>query len=173
MGEKLTLEVMAPAPERAEAVVAELWQLTAEHNVYRGRVLELRARHFHDDEGAPLTVRTLPAIAREQIVLPAGVLERIERTTFGMSRHAERLRASGRHLRRGLLLHGPPGVGKTLTAMYLATQMPDRTVVLLTGAGLEIDQAVELPLPDADGRRRLLALYGEGLQLARRRRRPD
>ena len=26
-----------------------------------------------------------------------------------------------------------------------------------------IDQAVELPLPDADGRRRLLELYGEGL----------
>jgi len=242
MGEQLALEVMSPDPSRAEAVVAELWQLMAEHNVYRGRVLELRERHFHDDEGAPLTVRTLPAIAREQIVLPAGVLERIERTTFGMSRHAERLRASGRHMRRGLLLHGQPGVGKTLTAMYLATQMPDRTVVLLTGAGLgtvttsvdlatalapaiviledvdlvamerseestnvilfellnamdgldadhdvlfvlttnapqrlepalaarpgRIDQAVELPLPDADGRRRLLALYGEGLQLA-------
>jgi ATP-dependent 26S proteasome regulatory subunit len=117
----------------------------AAHNVYRGRVLELRAHHFHDDEGAPLTVRTLPAIAREQIVLPAGVLERIERTTFGMSRHAERLRASGRHLRRGLLLHGPPGVGKTLTAMYLATQMPDRTVVLLTGAGLDtITTSVDL-----------------------------
>jgi hypothetical protein len=241
MGEQLTLEVMSPDPSRAETAVAKLWQLMAEHNVYRGRVLELRERHFHDDEGAPLTVRTLAAIARDQIVLPAGVLERIERTTFGMSRHAERLRASGRHMRRGLLLHGPPGVGKTLTAMYLATQMPDRTVVLLTGAGLgtittsvdlatalapaiviledvdlvalerseestnvmlfellnamdgldadhdvlfvlttnapqrlepalaarpgRIDQAVELPLPDADGRRRLLALYGEGLQL--------
>lgn len=241
MGEALTLEVMSPDPARAEAVVAQLWQLMAEHNVYRGRVLELRQRHFHDDEGAPLTVRTLPAIAREQIVLPAGVLERIERTTFGMSRHAERLRASGRHMRRGLLLHGPPGVGKTLTAMYLATQMPNRTVVLLTGAGLgtvttsvdlatalapaiviledvdlvamersmestnvilfellnamdgldtdhdvlfvlttnapqrlepalaarpgRIDQAVELPLPDGDGRRRLLTLYGDGLQL--------
>jgi ATPase family associated with various cellular activities (AAA) len=242
MGEQLALEVMAREREVAEAAVAELWRLMAEHNVYRGRVLELRVRHFHDDEGAPLTVRTLPAIAREQIVLPDGVLERIERTTFGMSRHAERLRASGRHLRRGLLLHGPPGVGKTLTAMYLATQMPDRTVVLLTGAGLDtistsvdlatalapaiviledvdlvamdreleptnsilfellnamdgldadhdvlfvlttnapqriepalaarpgrIDQAVELPLPDADGRRRLLELYGEGLHLA-------
>jgi hypothetical protein len=241
MGEQLALEVMAPERERAEDVVAELWRLMGEHNVYRGRVLELRERHFHDDEGAPLTVRSLPTIAREQIVLPDGVLERIERTTFGMSRHADRLRASGRHMRRGLLLHGPPGVGKTLTAMYLATQMPDRTVVLLTGAGLgtisasvdlatalapaiviledvdlvamersaeptnailfellnamdgldadhdvlfvlttnlpqriepalaarpgRIDQAVELPLPDADGRRRLLVLYGEGLQL--------
>ena len=34
-----------------------------------------------------------------------------------------------------------------------------------------IDQAVELPLPDADGRRRLLELYGEGLELTPHRRR--
>ena len=221
-----------------------------ERNVYRGRVLELSARHFHDDEHAPLTVRTLPKIARDRIVLPPGVLERIERQAFGIADHAERLRASGRHLRRGLLLHGPPGTGKTLTAMYLAAEMPGRTAVLLTGQSLgtvgasidlatalqpamviledvdlvamdrtyeptnailfellngmdgldedhdvlfvlttnradllepalaarpgRIDQAVELPLPDADGRRRLLELYGEGLAaLARRRRVAD
>jgi len=240
-GEQISLEVMAPDRDRAEAVVGELWRLMNEHNVYRGRVLELRERHFTDRD-AKLSVRSLPPIARDRIVLPEGVLERIERTTFGMSRHAERLRASGRHLRRGLLLHGPPGVGKTLTAMYLATHMPERTVVILTGCGLKtitpsvdlakslapsiviledvdlvameraheptnailfellnamdgldadhdvlfvlttnaperiepalasrpgrVDHAVELPLPDAAGRRRLVTLYGEGLQLA-------
>ena len=233
---------MAADRERGERVLAELWTLMRERNVYRGRVLELASRHFHDDEGAPLTVRTLPQISRDRIVLPPGVLERIERQAFGIADHAERLRASGRHLRRGLLLHGPPGTGKTLTAMYLAAQMPGRTAVLLTGQSLgavgasidlatalqpamvvledvdlvamdrdfeetnpilfellngmdgldedhdvlfvlttnradllepalatrpgRIDQAVELPLPDADGRRRLLELYGEGLQLS-------
>jgi DNA polymerase III delta prime subunit len=242
MGESLALEAMAPARERAEAALAELWAIMRERNVYRGRVLELGSRYFHDDEEAPLTVRTLPHIARERIVLPEGVLERVERQAFSIADHAERLRASGRHLRRGLLLHGPPGTGKTLTAMYLAAAMPERTVVLLTGQSLgtvgpsidlatalqpamvvledvdlvamdrdyeptnailfellngmdgldedhdilfvlttnradllepalaarpgRIDQAVELPLPDADGRRRLLALYGEGLDLA-------
>jgi cell division protease FtsH len=242
MGESIAAEVMATDRARAEGIVAELSRLMRERNVYRGRVLELKPRHFHDDESAPLTVRTLPAIARERIVLPAGVLERIERQAFGIAEHAERLRASGRHLRRGLLLHGPPGTGKTLTAMYLAAAMPGRTVVLLTGQSLgavsasidlatalqpamvvledvdlvamdrdfeptnailfellngmdgldedhdvlfvlstnradllepalaarpgRIDQAVELPLPDADGRRRLIALYGEGLELA-------
>ncbi len=124
LGEALSLEVMAHDRGRAEAAVGELWRLMNERNVYRGRVFELRERHFTDRD-AKLSVRTLPPIARDRIVLPEGVLERIERTTFGMSRHAERLRASGRHLRRGLLLHGPPGVGKTLTAMYLATQMPE------------------------------------------------
>jgi ATP-dependent 26S proteasome regulatory subunit len=241
MGESLTLEVMARDAAAAEAVIAELRTLMHERNVYRGRVLELAPRHFHDDEGAPLTVRTLRDVEREQIVLPAGVLETIERQALGFARHAHRLRASGRHLRRGLLLHGPPGVGKTLTVMYLASQMPERTVVLMTGQGLgavsasvdlatalapamvvledvdlvalertymetnpilfellnamdgldadhdvlfvlttnrvellepalasrpgRVDQAVELPLPDAAGRRRLVELYGEGLGL--------
>jgi hypothetical protein len=241
MGESLALEVMAAARGRAERVLADLWRLMRERNVYRGRVLELASRHFSDDEGAPLTVRTLPTIVRDGIVLPEGVLERIERQAFGIAEHAERLRASGRHIRRGLLLHGPPGTGKTLTAMYLAAQMPGRTVVILTGQSLgtvsasvdlatalqpamvvledvdlvamdrsfeptnailfellnrmdgldedhdilfvlttnradllepalaarpgRIDQAVELPLPDAAGRRRLLELYGDGLEL--------
>ena len=241
-GESLGLEVMARRREQAEEVLAELRTEMDARNVYRGRILELASRYFHDDERAPLTVRTLPEISREQIVLPDGVLERVERQAFGIARHAERLRASGRHLRRGVLLYGPPGVGKTLTVMYLASQLRDRTVVLLTGQsfgtvgpsvdlatalqpamvvledadlvaldrefgetnallfqllnamdGLDedhdvifvltsnraellepalaarpgrIDQAVELPLPDVDGRRRLVALYGEGLDLA-------
>lgn len=106
-GEQLSLEVTAPDRARAETVVAELWRLMNERNVYRGRVLELRERHFTDRD-AKLSVRSRPPIDRDRIVLPEGVLERIERAAGGMSRHAERLRASGRHLRRGLLLHGPP-----------------------------------------------------------------
>jgi hypothetical protein len=52
-GENLSLEVMAADRGRAEAVLAEIWALMAEHNLYRGRVLELSARHFHEDEGRP------------------------------------------------------------------------------------------------------------------------
>jgi hypothetical protein len=43
---------MAPERDRAERVLAELWKLMSERNVYRGRVLEPRSRHFHEDEGA-------------------------------------------------------------------------------------------------------------------------
>lgn len=112
-GESLELEAMALTEDRADAMLDELRELMHQRNVYRGRVLELTPRHFHDDEGAPLTVRSLPAVSRDRIVLPEGLLDRIERQAVTVARHADRLRASGRHLRRGVLLHGPPGVGKT------------------------------------------------------------
>src|SRR5262249_48116192 len=96
-------------------------------------ILELSGSPFG---GLGVEVRRLPSVARDQIVYPDGVLERIERHTKTVSEHAEALRAAGRHLKRGILLHGPPGTGKTLTVMYLASLMRERTVLLLTGNAL-------------------------------------
>jgi ATPase family associated with various cellular activities (AAA) len=234
----LLVEAMAESREPAEAFLAELVRLMAVHNVYRGRVLEVGGTQWG---GTSFEVRELPKVTREGIVLPEGILERVERHTLKFGEEADRLRQAGRHVKRGLLLHGAPGTGKTLTAMYLANRMPDRTVLILTGAGLgalgpacemaralapsmvvmedvdlvalerdeyassgllfellnemdgmqqdldvvfllttnradrlepalasrpgRVDMAVELPLPDADGRRQLIALYSQGLDL--------
>jgi cell division protease FtsH len=233
----ITLEIMCLQIERAEAMLAELRRLIHERNVYRGHVISLGAKGADD-----VRFHTLPAIQRDEIILPSALLENIERNTLGFAAQAMRLRRAGRHIKRGLLFHGPPGTGKTLTIMYLASQMKGRTVILLTGRlmglitqschlarllapslvvledvdlvaeerggeherlpllfellnemdGLaadsdvmfllssnrpdllepalaarpgRIDQAIEFPLPDADGRRRLFALYGRGLDL--------
>jgi hypothetical protein len=238
--QKLAVEAMAAEREPAERFLAALRSAMKARSVYRGRVIALEQVQFGP---VNVEVRSLPEVERERIVLPPGVLERIERQTLDFTRHADKLRAAGRHLKRGLLLHGPPGTGKTLTAMYLATRMEERTTLLVTGRGqglierccafartlqpsmvvvedvdliaeertrpeatcapllfellneldgladdsdvlfllttnrpdlLEpalaarpgrIDLAVELPLPDADGRLRLLELYAEGLTL--------
>ena len=237
---RLAVEVMAAHRAAAERFLADLRASMKAKNIYRGAVIELSKDAYGPLEVA---IRELPELLRERLVLPEGVLERIERHTLDFSRHGEQLLQSGRHLKRGLLLHGPPGTGKTLTITYLAGRLRDRTTLLVTGQGqrlvrqvcsmaralqpsmvvledvdmiaaertreeigcapllfdllnemdglgddtdvvfvlttnrpdlLEpalasrpgrIDQAIELPLPDEDGRRRLLALYSENLEV--------
>lgn len=240
--DKLRVEVMAATQEGAAATLSRLRHAMREQNVYRGHVLSLVADRF---SSAPnIVFHALRHISRADIILPPGLLDRIERHAVGFSKHADRLRAAGMHLKRGMLLHGSPGTGKTLTAMYLAGQMRDRTTFLITGQGLglieqacamarllqpatlivedvdlvaeertrqstcdnailfellnqmdglaedsdvlfllttnrpellepalasrpgRVDLAIEVPLPDLDGRRRLIELYGRGLDLS-------
>jgi hypothetical protein len=131
-GSPIIVEVMAAARERAEQFLRQLARRTHHGKAYRGHVLSLEPDCYGN---LNLQFHHLPSIGRENLILPAALLDRIERHTLRFSKHGERLRAARRHLKRGILLHGPPGTGKTLTAMYLVAQMPGRTVLLLTGAG--------------------------------------
>ncbi len=65
------------------------------------------------------------------------------------------------------LLNGMDGLDEDHDVLFvLTTNRADLLEPALATRPGRIDQAVELPLPDADGRRRLLELYGEGLDLA-------
>jgi hypothetical protein len=241
---QIQIEAMARDPEGAAGFLTEIREEMLRHNVYRGQLLALGNPHGPFGEGGPMVeFLTVPEIEPNEVILPEGVLEQIERHTVRFTEHAEELLAAGRHLKRGLLLHGPPGTGKTLTAMYLVGRMPGRTTLVLSGrsyglvsptcelarnlqpsmviledvdlvaeergAGFmgenpllfellnemdglaedadvifalttnrpdllepalaarpgRVDQATEIPLPDADCRRRLISLYGQGLDL--------
>ncbi len=241
--QKLRVEVLTPRSEDGQAFLQELTAAMGRLNVYRGHVISLSPGQFGPGPQKLIAFHNLPRIARDDVILPDGVLERIERHTVVFSEQAERLLAAGRSLKRGMLLYGPPGVGKTLTVMYLAGRMSGRTVILTAGLGLgllqpavqlarllapsmvvledvdmiaeernmafgrngpllfellnemdglrddsdvifvlttnrpdilepalaarpgRVDLAVELPLPDEEGRRRLLELYARGLEL--------
>jgi hypothetical protein len=243
--QKLRLEVMSARAAGAAAFIGEIRQLADRLNVYRGHTITLSSGMYIGPGPQTLVqFQPVPSVAREDVVLPAGLLERIERQTVVFSEHADELLKSGRSLKRGLLLFGLPGTGKTLTVMYLIARMPERTVLLTTGSGMgliqtvsamarqlapsmivledvdlvaqerttpgfgarpllfellnemdglrddrdvifvlttnrpdilepalaarpgRIDLAIELPLPDADGRRHLLHLYSRALELA-------
>jgi cell division protease FtsH len=236
------LEVLATDKAAGDRFLGALAELIREHNVFRGKVVSFEGHEFGHGVG-PFRLHPRPEITRADVVLPDGVLERVEREVIGIAEHRETLLTAGQHLRRGVLLYGPPGTGKTHSVRYLLSRLPAFTVVLLAGTsigfitqacalarmlqpalvvledcdlvaeardysrGMEnpllfqvlnemdglaedadvafllttnradllepalmqrpgrVDLAVEIPLPDSEGRARLLNLYGPGLQL--------
>lgn len=134
----IVVEVMAEDKAVVERVAARLERSVRFGKAFRGAVLSLERDCYGNTN---IKFHNLPLVTREQIILPQALLDRIERSTIAFSKHAERLKASGRHLKRGVLLHGPPGTGKTLSAMYLSSQMPGRTVFLLTGGSMNSIEA--------------------------------
>jgi hypothetical protein len=240
-GISANLEVLAPTAEDGRAWLAELRDERAACNLLRAQVLSFEPSDFEPGVG-PVRFHRRPQLGRADVVLPGGVLDRIERQAVGIARHRDRLLAEGRHLKRGVLLYGPPGTGKTHTVRYLTGALTEFTVILLAGPAIRfvaeacalarslqpslvvledcdlvaedrsfspfgnpllytvldemdglgsdsdvcfllttnradlletalaqrpgrVDLAVEIPLPDADGRRRLLNLYGRGIEL--------
>jgi ATPase family associated with various cellular activities (AAA) len=129
----LQIEIAGLPVDAAQRLLAELDQLRADLNVYRGHLLDVSL----DPMGrVTLTFTGPPGIARDDVVLPAAVLTRIERHALGVAGHREKLLATGQHLKRGLLLYGPPGTGKTHTTRYLLGQMTSYTRLVLTGRSL-------------------------------------
>jgi hypothetical protein len=131
---QVTVEVMASERQDAEKFLAHLRKAIRKCNVYRGKIVSIT--EGEDRRSYSVQFHRLPSLKRDDIILPSGLLQRIERQTIGFSQVADKLLASGRHLKRGMLLYGPPGTGKTLTAMYLASHMPNRTIILITGRGM-------------------------------------
>jgi hypothetical protein len=134
--EGVHLEVACAQPERAQEIVGQIRGLALRHNVFRGHVIAFGDEVFGHYGGALLSFAERPAVTREHVILPPELLDGIERQVLGVARHAARLRASGQHLRRGVLLYGVPGTGKTHTIRYLLGQLPGTTVLLLSGGAL-------------------------------------
>ncbi len=212
---------------------------------YRGKVLSLEKAHPFLGTSGGLSVHRLPAIGREQVILPEKTLALLERNLLGFCANRQRLRELGLPTRKGLLFYGPPGTGKTHTIRWLAGALPGHTTLLVTAEQMgllseymalarllqpslvviedvdlvaadrealphleqrvslhqllnemdglrqdadvlvilttnradtleaalasrpgRVDQAIEFPLPDEEGRRRLVHLYARGLRVS-------
>jgi cell division protease FtsH len=129
------LEILSADPAAAQRMLAALRQLMVVHNVFRGKVVSFESQDhgFGHDSVGPLRFHERASVAADDVVLPPGVLAAVDRQIVGMARHREVLRAAGHPLKRGILLFGPPGTGKTHTVRYLMAQLPEFTVVLLPG----------------------------------------
>lgn len=139
----VNLEILAADREAAAATRDEIGRLMRVHDVYRGQVLSFTESEHHGNELVSFLPR--PAVTAGDVVLPGGVLESIEQHIIGVAEWSRELLDAGQHLKRGLLLHGPPGTGKTHTVRYLTARLAESTVILLTGRSIRfIDAAAAL-----------------------------
>ena len=129
------VHVMADREGAAEALAAEVRRLALVHNVFRGQVISFNQDMF-GERTAAMHFHERPALTAADVILPRETLAMIERQVVGVAVHRERLLAAHQHLKRGLLLYGPPGVGKTHSVRYLVSQLAGVTIVELTGASL-------------------------------------
>jgi hypothetical protein len=131
------VEIVADRPGAAELVAVEIRRLALVHNVFRGQVVSFGQEMFGERSTA-LQFHDRPQMVEEDVILPPETLAMIRRQVVGVAEHRERLLAARQHLKRGLLLYGPPGVGKTHSVRYLISQLAGVTVVELTGESMHL-----------------------------------
>jgi cell division protease FtsH len=133
---EVTLQVTGSDQVAIEGALDAISRLASERSVFRGQLISFGPEVFGFGRQEPLNFLDRPVVGRDQVVLPDAVLDAVEEQVLGVGRYAARLLASGQHLKRGVLLHGAPGTGKTHTVRYLLGQLPHATVVVLSGRAL-------------------------------------
>ncbi|MGH3496946.1 MAG: AAA family ATPase [Nocardioidaceae bacterium] len=135
--DRVTVQIASTDSAFAATAAAEIRASAVEHNVFRGQVLSFGGEVFGRRESLMQFHERVPMDAAE-LILPAEVRAAVERQVIEVARHKEQLLAAGQHLKRGLLLYGPPGVGKTHTVRYLTGSLTGTTVIQLTGEALHL-----------------------------------
>jgi transitional endoplasmic reticulum ATPase len=118
--------------QAAEAVLESfLARLKSEENPLRGRVLEASVT----DGSVRVTVSPAIASERSGLILPDDVWAEVDVFLASATSRRDLLRSLGLGTNRGLLVAGPPGVGKTHLVRVIASELAGRYTTILADAG--------------------------------------
>ena len=123
----------ARSGKKVRAFAEGVWDIATEQNFYRGGKLEFSGR---------LRFLNLPAKTWDSIVLDEAIKDEIRANTTGFLANRERLAVYGIPAKRGVLLAGEPGTGKTLICKALMAEAPNITCIVASAYALDEDEYI-------------------------------
>ncbi|UVK49889.1 ATP-binding protein (plasmid) [Mesorhizobium sp. AR02] len=104
---------------------------------YRNKAVSFESTEFGGTQET-MRVHKLPAVSRNDVVLSKATMAQLDTHIFDFVKCREELKRLGQSGRKGILLHGHPGTGKTHVVHYIAANLPEHTKVLVAGAPPQI-----------------------------------
>ena len=126
------LKVYAHPRDRAHAtdvLAALVADAEGARNLYRGRAMVASVNN-----GLRLELTELPHVTRDSVIVPAAVWDEIDLNVAAVTVRRALMQRLGLGVRRGILLAGPPGVGKTVISQVIARELLGEFTVIIVDA---------------------------------------
>jgi len=141
---EVRLEVASGDADAGINALERIIEHSRKNSIYRNFILQLGYEAGKNDEYGDIekqerfqvSFSSIEPVTDEDIILTDEHQVVLQRNVIDLHTRREILEANGVTARRGILLHGPPGTGKTFACRYLCHKLEGVTRIFVTGSSL-------------------------------------